>query len=339
LVNFKRDPTAWGIAVFWSGCMLFIDGLLASGVVETVQSESFETVQGVVTRCDLKRGRKGGLSLDLEYEYRINGQLYTGTKYHVDPQLVGNKYWEIAHKSLPVGAQVTVYFDREEPRTAFLAPGFRTDTLFLLWVLTPFNLVMLGFMYEGIWQLRRRRAFDPALSRCVWAAQDGYFARPHPDTQFLASAFAILLGVTFAGCFIIGGYVFTVELPPPLWIPLSMWALAFCVTVAFGVWESRQSLIHVNELEAAISFPVNWTRVTATRERVLGVETTTEIRKKKGLEDYEIFGVALRWRNDDGNEELTKFAEYDECADAEAFAIWLREKLGLAVCATGSARP
>jgi hypothetical protein len=338
LLNFKRDPSVWVGAVFWIVLMLIIDGLLASGFVEAVGSESFETVRGVVTKCDLGRGGKGGVYLDIEYDYTVNGQLYTGTKYHLAPQLVGNKFWETAHNSLPVGTQVMVYYDPDEPRTACLLPGFRTDALFLLWVLTPFNLVMLGFIYEAIWYLLGRRAFEPSLKRCVWHAQDGYFARSDPYSQFVANAFLILLVVTFVGSFLIGGYVLTFELPPPLWIPLTMWGLALAVTIVFGLRESQRTLIHINELEGTIAFPVGWARATVTRSQVLGVENTTEKRGKKA-EEYEIFVVALRWRTDDGHEELTKLAEYDERADAEAFGNWLRERLGMAVCATGTVSP
>jgi hypothetical protein len=317
--------------------MLVFDGIIGSGFVETARSESFETVRGIVTRCELKRARKGGVSIDLEYEYTVNGQLFTGTKYHVGPQFVGNKYWEAAHGSLPVGAQVMVYYDPDEARTACLVPGFRTDSLFLLWILTPFNLVMLGFLYEAIWYVMGRRAFDPALSRCVWLSRDGYSARPHPDTQFVAKAFVILLGITFAGSFLAGGYILAFDFPPPLWIPLAMWGLALGATVVFGERASWHALIHINELEGTIAFPVDWKRVIVIRSRVIGVEQTTEKRSKKELGEFEIFVVALRWRNDDDHEELTKLAEYDERADAEALANWLCEHLGLTAVPTLSA--
>ena len=59
---------------FVSLLVLLIDGMIGSGVVEAVRSESFEPAPGIDTKSEIRPGRKGTVRFNLEYEYTVNGQ-------------------------------------------------------------------------------------------------------------------------------------------------------------------------------------------------------------------------------------------------------------------------
>lgn len=310
--------------------MLFVDVMLGSGLVRAVRSESFESVPGVVTKSEIRRKR--GASFILEYEYAVNGQRYTGTTYHVQPQLVGNGYWYAAHDAHPVGAVVTVHYDPAAPGTAYLRPGVRPDVVLLLLCLTPFNLVMVGFVYAAWWQLTGRRSFDPALVRCVREVPGGCLVRADPNARFLPNAFVVLGASTFAGSFAVGAFTALSDFPPPWWAGISAWAAILVVTVVLASRKTHRTLIHLGEPEGAVAFPADGGRVTVARENLLGINTDTRTRQRNGITS-DVFGVSLRWRDEFDQEHTTLLAEYTESADAVVLAEWLSERLRLPIAA------
>src|SRR5262245_12299269 len=186
MIGPKDKQEAWIIASIVSVFILLPDVLLASGPVKAVRSESFEQTPGVVTRSEIAAGHKGSVDYEVEYIYTVNGQQYTSKEYHVQPQLLGNGYWRAAHDNNPVGKQVTVYFDPDDPGTAYLVPGLRSDMLLVYWCLMPFNLLVAGLWWNA-WN-RSRRAFDPALRRCVRETPAGWLVRPDPTANFVEVA-------------------------------------------------------------------------------------------------------------------------------------------------------
>jgi hypothetical protein len=328
VIDFNRDNGMWGILAFVSAVVLMLDEMLGSGFVEAVRSERFVTTPGTVTKSEIGRGGRGTVRFNVEYTYTVNGQQYTGTKYHVQPQLVGNRYWFAARDANPVGAPVTVHFDPDEPAAAYLVPGLRPDVLFILWVLAPFNLFAGWFAWAGWAHLTGRRAFDPALRRCVRAVPDGWRARPDPATRFLPSASAILLLLTFCGAFVVGTYVTIWDDQAPWALPLVMWAGALTAAVVVAARTSRRALLHINELEGALTFRHAGARATVTRENVRDLTLITEIRKEKsGTSEVRV--VTLRWRDKFAREQQTVLAEYQNADDALALIAWLTVQLDL----------
>ena len=331
-MDFKRNRGAWGFALFWSAFVLIFDAFVVGGLIEAVRSEGFDTTPGVVTKSEIKRGRKGPVKFDVAFVYTVNAQRYTGTEYHVQPQFVSTDYWFAARDANPVGAPVAVYYDPADPATACLAPGLRSDSLFLLWWLTPFNLVSVGFAWAGWGYLTGRRGFDPALRRCVRKTSDGWLVRPDPGTRFIVLAFVCLLAITFCGCFVCMGYVMIFDSPPPWALPLSMWAVVVAATVVFSGIESRRAWIHINELEDTITFRPARERVTVPRENILGLDITTEMRRTKSG-PCEVHAVTLRWRDTFDQEQPTRLVEFTEAEDAVALVAWLSERWKLPTAA------
>jgi hypothetical protein len=329
VIDLQRNNGAWGALPFALLLIGAFDVIIGVGVREGVRSESFDTAPGVVTKSDTKPGHKGSVDFKLEYTYAVNGQQFTGTKYHIQPQFVGNGYWYAARDAHPVGTPVTVHFDPDDPDTAYLVPGLRADILFIIWFLTPFNLILVALVWVAIWHGFRRRSFDPRLRRCVRLTPDGWRVTPSPENGFWPIAGIALFAITFAGCFVALAYVMIFDFPPPWVLPGLMWAVAVAGAVRCGIHYSRRECIRVNELERTITFLTDGQRPTVAREQILGIEVTPETRKAKGG-DYEVFAVSLRWRPDTGAENSTRLAAYGKRADADALAGWLRKHLEMA---------
>jgi hypothetical protein len=327
VLDFKREPGLWVLFVFWTVFFLFLDvKLIGKGLVLGLRSDSFPTAPGTVTKNKLIPNNKGSVRLELEYTYAVNGVPYIGTNYHIPPQLVGDGFWIEAHDAHPAGLAAPVYYDPHDPSTAFLRPGLRPDSLFILWLLTPFHLITIAMAWAAWWALANRREFDPALRRCAWERSDGWTARAKIATSPLAFAFLTLLAVTFAGSFVCAGFTSLSNSPPQWWMPAGMWSAAFAVSVLIAVIGSRQLLVRVND--EGIEFPVSCQRTRVERERVSGVTIATETRKSE-KSSREVSVVSLHWRTD--VEQSARIAVYNEPADAARLADWLRERLGLSV--------
>ncbi len=329
VTDFKHDNGAWIALVLLTGVSLFLDGLLVFGVRKAIRSESFETTQGVVTRSETAHGHKGAVDYEIEYTYAVNGQQYTSKEYHVQPQFLGNGYWYAVRDSNPVGAQVTVYYDPADPHTAYLVPGLRSDLLSLLWFAMPWNLLAVGMWWGLLWYMWGWRAFDPKLSRCVRETPDGWLVRPDPMTSFVVSAFLWLLGTFVVGCFLTGGYTIVFADPPPLIVPLALYAVVPWIAYKGGRYGSQQGLMVINERESTVTFTHKYERITIARDKLLGIDIKTEPHKTSDGKPYETFVISLRWLDKIDCPQSTNLAEYDEIEDAVALDDWLREKLGL----------
>jgi hypothetical protein len=212
-MDFKRDQAVPGLFLAVLVVVLGADIFLGRYFAEAIRSDSFDTTPGVVTKSEMGRDSQRKPRFDVEYTYTVNGRQYTGTKYHVWPRLVGNKYWFAARDAHPVGTPVTVYFDPDDPTNAYLSPGLGPDALFIAWFLAPFNLIMVGAVWAAWCRRRRPRCFDPALRRCVSPTRDGWWCRPHPQNRFRVVAFVALLLIMFVGYFAVGAYVLLLDFP------------------------------------------------------------------------------------------------------------------------------
>jgi hypothetical protein len=334
VLNFKLDNIAWAFGVFWAVVILVVDVFTGHNLIEAVRSEWFDTTPGIVTKSEITRDGRGRPTFEFEYTYTVNGQQFTGTKYDMQPHFVNNAYFYAAHDANPVGAPVTVHYDPGEPTTAYLAPGVRSDFLFSLWWMTPFNLVWIGFAWVAWWQFSGCRRFDSALRRCVRQTQDGWIVRPDANTRFLHIAFLGLFAIMFCGCFASAAYAMIFEFPPPWCLPLLMWTVALTAPVILGRWGSNHWLIYFNELEGMLRFRHNEEWVTLPRADVLGIDLKTETRmmKRDAYEPpvpYEVVIISLRWRDKSAKEQRTLLAEYASAEDAAALASWFTERLNL----------
>lgn len=333
MADSKRDKGVWLIAALFVAPVLGADVCVGSIYVRAARSELFEPTAGVVTRSEIAPGQQGAVVFDLEYTYTVGGRQHNGTKYHPQTHFSGGPwYWHAARDANPVGTQVTVHYDPNEPGTAYLATGLRPDVPFVLLLLTPFNLSIVIFWPVLIGP--RLRAFAPALRRCVRRIPNGWRVRAAPNTLFLWTALVIFWLITIFGAFpsLVFFAVFTeFDRLPPWWVGIAVWVLFLTAAILLATRKSRRGLLHVNEHEGTVAFVHNKAWKVVTREKLLGLDIMTVWgrREKFGPDAYH--AVLLRWRNTFDGQCSLQLAEYADRADADALANWLSERLDLSV--------
>ena len=111
------------------------------------QAKNWPSVMGTVlfSTIEWRRGNKGSSAYPVvQYNYQVAGQAYQGSKIMPGPDVGGSG----AHKVVaryPAGAQVMVYYNRENPSEALLergTPGF----VKILWIV----LVLLDLFLCGL---------------------------------------------------------------------------------------------------------------------------------------------------------------------------------------------
>lgn len=139
------------------GSMLFsallINAILLGIVLVTrrkvTQAASWQAVMGTVTYSGIewRRGSKGqSVAYPLvHYTYQVMGQLYQGNKIAPGMEVGGTGARKVVER-YPVGAQVMVYYDPNQPSDAVLErqmPGYVT-LLFVIMVLVDLFLCGMG---------------------------------------------------------------------------------------------------------------------------------------------------------------------------------------------------
>lgn len=311
----------------WAGFVLVADATVAYGVRTAVRSADWTPTDGVVSRSELRHGRKGAVSLDLAYSYTVDGQRLTGRDYQPGPVLFPSKKWREVHAALPVGSRVLVHYNPADPAEAVLVSGLRPDVLLVLLALTPFNVIAVGLGCAWWAAVTRRRAFDPA--RDVRPTADGYAARLNgfgPVAVFVAA----LGGVSFAGLLVIMFLVHGVGKVPVSWaVDGGVWAgiLAVCGLLA---WRYRHPRMVVEGLDTLTvpTTPAGRATLTVPRASVRDVDVRTATRRTRRSVRPVFMPTLVLDPTHPGPTEIP-FAEYPEQIDADSVAGWVRERLGL----------
>jgi hypothetical protein len=314
------------VTVWCSAFMLFADVRLGVGFANTVRSADFVPARATITRSKL-RPVKNGVYLELEYTFAVNGRSYTSTRYHGEPQFVGNRYWRQAHATLPTGTTATIYYNPDDPSESAVVPGPRWDQLLVLWCLTPFNVIAFLLVWAAWSRVAGWRGFDPIrdarpidASWCVRLSGSGA----------LSNALVALLVVTFVGCFVlIGGYDALVGLPPPGWLIVGAWAFALAASLLYAIRQRRRRRLLIDNQAECLTLPASVTAAERTIpfRRITGVTTAMEMRPRGRNETDEMLVCSFNWRDETDTPQSTSIAEYADRRDADALAEWLRERV------------
>ncbi|MBY0455944.1 MAG: DUF3592 domain-containing protein, partial [Gemmataceae bacterium] len=299
----------------WAGVVVVADAAVAYGVRTAVRSADWTPTDGVVTRSELKFGRKNSVSLDLAYSYAVDGRRLTGREYQPGPHLLPSDKWRAVHAALPVGSRVTVHYNPADPAEAVLVPGLKPDVLLVLLGLMPFNVIAVGLGWAWWAAVTRRRQFDPA--RDVRPTADGYAARLNgfgPVAVFAAA----LLALSFVGVLVVIFLVHDVGKVPVSWaVDGGIWAviLAACGLLA---WTHRHPRAVVEWLDT-LTVPTTATgRATTTvpRAAVREIDVRTATRRTKKSVRHVFVPTLVLDPTHPGPTEIP-FAEYPEQADAD----------------------
>jgi hypothetical protein len=312
----RRGPAgcfSWFMIGIWTVVIVPFDAVVGWGLWHQARTYRFAETDGVVTSSGLTR-EGDSRWLAVRYEYEVGGRPYAGDRYAYNGVGTDDEScWPAVQKTLPAGKRVPVYYDPADPADAVLHRGPMGLHLFLVWFLTPFNAIG-AFLWAGrFWP--KKPAFDPDDRDRVGRTGAGWTARL-PGTPRLATFAAVLLAVTFLGTFFIA---FLIGFNPPVWVMAAAWFGAVALAAAAEFWLGGYPWLTVDEVARTLSWSAEGEVPFAA---VAGVEVATQ---EKPGEDEPTITHHVEIRLADGP---VRVATYDDRADADRLADWLRDRLG-----------
>lgn len=315
------------------------DWLVLEGIVSQALAENYPTAEATVTRSHLveHRGSKGGksYSLDLAYEYVVDGRRYTGTRRRYYDMSTSNRaFWSQIQASLSVGRRVPVSYNPSDPSDAILTPGVEgTDWVRALIVL-PLSLLLVS-----MWTVAARSSpeFDSTSSRFVSPTDSGWEARL-PETSHLR-----VFLVTTCGLAVVSGFVLSVAhamYPPPA-LAGAVFAGSIAVGAVAAVLFARYPTLVADFDAGELVLPAGWLGEPAHVPigAISSVKVVSELKSAGRGKKYEVFRVILTWGDDADHFRENTLATYVRRADAEELATWVEVGTGRAPVDGTSAPP
>ncbi|MFP2958437.1 DUF3592 domain-containing protein [Myxococcus sp. 1LA] len=316
--------------VLWTSITVAADYVTVSNMVLQMQTESWPSVQGTITRSEVEAVRSNKSTtygLKVAYTYSVDGQHYEGSRARPAMWRSGGRgFAEELVARYPLGATIPVYYRPGQPSEAVLQTGMDGSALFTLMLLMPFNLVMLwlGTLVVGAWKPEPpllSTFFREDGSECV--TLDGPWT-----TTFVALS---LVGASLA-CVALAGV--TVGLHAPLPVAVGAWGVVIVCGVLTGRWSyAREKAGHYDlRLHAqarSLSLPpfserkhrldLRWRDV-----RSLRVAPQAPTKKGGQVSRYHLTLEHSTAEGEVRQEAITGFPRQEQ---AEALARWLRTHL------------
>jgi Protein of unknown function (DUF3592) len=160
-----------------SGALVVFDGYVGWVAYRQIRAQNYPTTAGVVTHSAVEGhgGRHSNYRPNVQYKYAVAGVTYSCNRYRFgDVYAFEGKAHQIVGEH-PVGTQVRVYYNPDDPADALLQPGVDGGDLFLATFLLPFNLLLLvigSLLARKVW---RGSAKAPAGGAKLW--DDGFQVR------------------------------------------------------------------------------------------------------------------------------------------------------------------
>ena len=127
--NSTIHPLLGFLGAFCFGSVFLIGGLGitylgATLFYEARASLSWHTCEGIITHLEIKGGRRGrDPRAHIRYDYTVEGENYTGSRYHNRGNGVSKNERGKFAAAYPVGTVVTVYYSPSSPETSLLVHG------------------------------------------------------------------------------------------------------------------------------------------------------------------------------------------------------------------------
>jgi hypothetical protein len=315
----KRFPGCF-VALFlliWVPVTLVFDLIVVAGLVGQCGAWRYAATTGRITTSQVKTTSDGdgdSHTLDVRYEYAVNGQKYVGDRYRYGMIGTNDRTWKRVQKTLTVGGEVTVYYDPVNPAEATLTRGPMGIDLFMLNFLTPFNLVGLGML---AYLLRRKRSeFDPADRKLVEPTPTGWRLRLGARGGWLA--FAVGWGfVAVVGLFAV---VIPFGFDPPVWVA----ALPPTLGVGLGLWALLFNRLRVQAEGDDLNHTLTVGKHSVSYNRVRRFDVQERESKSEDGPSSFFYKCVLVSADPDAEHEVH---EYTDRADADRLAEWLTEEI------------
>jgi hypothetical protein len=324
---FKRFPPMFLFALFWTALVGLFDLVVGVGVISSVRSQSFASVEGIVTSSEITTHDSDDgttYGVDIRYAYNVNGKAFEGDTYRYSAfSSSGGDWAREAVAAHPKGARVRVYYDPANPQASVLAPGLDGADLFIMLFLTPFNVVMIGLWWAigaplwHRWRGTQRDSID-------WFHHGGAVRVRLAPLPWIASGFAGAGAAAFVSIFIVA---FTAGFHPSMAFAQTMWALTLAAGVGSAFYVRQKSLAGDYDLvigDRQVDLPAGLERTKRTtldKKSIAGVA----VEKVEQGENNTVWEVRLL-KSDGGHEAVAQW--YDE-EQAGKLARWLEDQIGV----------
>ena len=295
------------------------------------RAESFPHTQGQILSSQVTtyKGSKGTVfyHASFQYRYEVGDQSYLGRRDRYDGYPNDQGSVDALVSAHPQGSVVDVYYDAEDPANAVLSTKVNYRNVFILFLLTPINLLVFWSLLRAI-QLNDWPWNEPLAAGGAKIIDERNVTRlrlpryqPINVSVLVLALLLLLAGVIMATSF---------PLMPPMvlgeWLLLGVMigGAAVYFWMFFEIHSGKKDLV-IDEGSRTIQLPLTYKRRTQTTMRFseIGAVVLNKVqRNSRGGVSY-TYGVDLRMA--DGS--LLRLKEMSE-SRAHGLAAWLREKFG-----------
>jgi hypothetical protein len=318
------------LVISFGVCIWFLEVRGIRVLMRQYRAQSFPQTEGTILAGEVIRqtGSKGRVYYHPHflYSYTINGQGYQGGRYRYDGYPSDEASVSQIVASHPIGSSVEVYYNPDDPADTCLAPLVVAQDVSILFLFTPITLIFLFVLLKAGRELDWPGRITPVAGgvKIITETMTTRVRLPRYQPSWLSLITAGIFSV-IAGIVIPLGFKYS---PVPAGSFALLIILATCVLVYFWQYWRLASGIQdlvIDEGARTVELPLTYKR----RERrplpfaVIKAVTLEKVahRGKSGV-SY-TYAPTLEMR-DGSSERLTDLSKNR----AEAFASWLREKLG-----------
>jgi len=132
--------------------ILFLDFFLIKGLVLQFESRNYPGTTGVITHSAIAsreivssspsgQQNQEGYGVNFNYDYKVNGQSFEGARFRYDQFFWTHEWAQQQVAAHPVGSQVQVFYNPQNPTDAVLVAGVGAGDKPLFLILALFNLI------------------------------------------------------------------------------------------------------------------------------------------------------------------------------------------------------
>ena len=316
--------------LWWSLFTLLFDSMIVFHTLKTWQARSYPSVSGEIIHSDVRRdaGNEGNsFRADVRFRYTVNGAEFTGQRLHFfgfhenNPVLIKGV---IEH--FPIGKQVEIFYNSDDPSDSALSRTLDGLPLFMLLLLTPFNLIMVGG-----WRWVARRVAGIRTLPVRRDAEKWFVRQTNGQPLVVAS---IVAGAASVAAIIVvgfGGWADGLVSMTATWVGLlGLSGLAY--------WHTRSLILReppvliLDDAVEAITWPSsdNAPAFSLPRSRLLGVEIDDSPQPDDDENAWD-FSIMLSFNGEQGQPTKRLVLKTTSGTEAAAIADWLEDWAGLPV--------
>ncbi len=321
--------------IFFTIVVGVFDAVCTYNIYRQTRAESFPTTSGQITASEVEShsdsdGTTYGAAIT--FTYTVNNNLYSSDTWRFGAwSSSDDDHAREVVGRYPVGQEVTVYYDPDDPESAVLEVGVQPMDMFLLLFLTPFNLIMLWLWSMGIGSLRRKVSKPPAGGVSIVRRGMCTYIRL-PRLSPLTAAGISALAVSFVSIFVVA---FGTGMNPPMWVLNVVWGVVAGVALAVYFWRtyvvgSGVKDLVIDDERHVLSLPQSFGRkedILVPLASVIKTDVRTRVhRSSKGGTSY-TYVPRIHWRDQQGQEHEEQLIEWHDSARAYALTQWLAERI------------